>query len=171
MPKSVPISVRISDDDAAFLARYEAPGANTPSEKLRAILASARERHEGARDFAGCANLVANMLRPAIEDVRRSQRKVGMRSDFVSRLYERLPELLGEMMVAAPEAGNEREALLDLEAVLADQIFSLFEEILDMGLTSRSRSYDPALVRERLSPALEILDLIKLKEQSKGEAK
>ncbi len=169
MQKSVPLSVRISDDDAAFLARFEAPGAKTPSEKLRAILAAARERDEGARDFTGCANMVTQMLRPGLGRLRRAQRAADTRSEFVLRLYERMPELMAELMSAAPEAEQDREALERLENSLADQLFAMIEEILDMGLTSRSRTYNPSLVRQRLTPILEILELINLRERKQGE--
>lgn len=169
MRKSVPLSVRISDDDAAYLAQFEAPGATTPSEKLRAILAAARERDEGAQDFAGCANVVAEMLRPAMGHVRRAQREAGLRSELVLRVYERMPELMAELLSAAPETENGRRALEDLERRIADQIFAMMEEILDMGLTSQSRCYSPNLIGERLTPILEILALINLREQRKGE--
>ena len=50
MPRRIPLSVRITDADAAFLAQYKAEGATTPSEKLRALLADARRDAEGATD-------------------------------------------------------------------------------------------------------------------------
>jgi len=169
MPRNVPLSVRVSDDDAAFLAKFEAPGANTPSEKLRAILSAARQRQEGARDFNGYARVVEDMLRPAHQRVRTVQREVGIRSHFVSKLYERMPELLAELVASAPEPGQDAEALRNFESTLADQMFALIEEILDMGLTSRSRTYDPDLIREKLPPLLEILDLLKISQDQQKE--
>ncbi|MEM8988354.1 MAG: hypothetical protein AAGC95_16685 [Pseudomonadota bacterium] len=171
MPRSVPLSVRVSDDDAAFLAKFEAPEAKTPSEKLRAILAAARRRHEGAKDFPGCVETVEDMLRPSLHRLREANRVSGQRSDFVMKLYDRLPEIVAELMTADIDAEAGQGALRRFEKDLADQVFSLIEEILDLGLTSRSRSYDPDLLKGRLSPILEILELIKLsREQIKGEA-
>lgn len=165
MPKSIPLSVRISDADAAFLAMYQAEGATTPSEKLRAILAAARRRHDGARDFDGCSSVVEDMLRPAIHRVRNAQRDAGLRSDLVFKIYDRMPELVAELVAAAPEDAQDGPALRKFERALADQVFALMEEILDMGLTSRSRTFDPELIKEKLAPILEILELVRLSQQ------
>ena len=160
MPTSIPLSVRITDEDAEFLATYDAPGARTPSEKIRSLLAAARKRKEGAQDFAAGVELVEDMMRPALHAVRTAQATTATRSEFVLRLYERIPELVAELVSAHPE--SDPESLTDFEARLADVIFALIEEILDMGLTSKSRSYDPALIRKRMDPILEILELLRV---------
>ncbi|WP_421723991.1 hypothetical protein [Bauldia sp.] len=163
------MSVRVSDDDAAFLAAYTTPGANTPSEKVRAILTAARRQHEGARDFVGCAELVTDMLRPGVGRLRELNHEIGTRSDFLMKVYERLPELMAELVTAVPGPEADLEALKKFEAAVADQVFAMVEEVLELGLTTRSRSYDPELVKRRLDPILEVLELIKLsKQQTKG---
>lgn len=164
MAKSVSLSVRLDDEEASFLSAYEATGAVTPSEKMRAILHQARRRQEGIRDFAGCAALMEDLLRPSLTRLRKAQRANGVRSDFVMRLHDRLPELLAELVVSTPdEQATERE-LLDFERKLSDQVFGLIEEVVDMGLTSSRRSYDPELVKLRLKPILELCLLINLAE-------
>ena len=59
--KTVPLSVRVTDADAEFLARLDIAGATTPSEKLRALLTAERTRGEGAGEFGG-----AGLFRVAI---------------------------------------------------------------------------------------------------------
>lgn len=169
MPRSVPLSVRISDEDAAFLAKFQAPGAKTPSEKMRAILAAARQRHEGSNDFEGCVGVVEEMVRPAAHHIRAVQRRKGIRSDFVIRIYERAPELVAGLVAAAPENEPDDKALQKFEAEIAAQIFGLMEEILDMGLTSRSRTYDPNLIENGLTPLLEVFDLLKISRDQNKE--
>lgn len=156
MPKSVPLSVRLNDEEAAFLSAFDAPGAVTPSEKIRAILEEARARQMGVRDYAGCAAMMEDLLRPSLTRIRRAQRQADIRSDFALRMFEKLPELLAELVVATPEDDAGTEQLTKFEAELADQVFALIEEVIDMGLTSRSRTYDPGLIRERMVPILEI---------------
>jgi hypothetical protein len=160
MPKSVPLSVRLNDEEAAFLSAYEAPGAVTPSEKMRAILDDAKSRQIGVRDYAGCAAMMEDLLRPSLTRIRRAQRQADMRSDFALRMFEKLPELLAELVVAAPDDDASVEQLTKFEAELADQVFALIEEIVDMGLTSRSRTYDPGLIRARMVPILEICTIM-----------
>lgn len=170
MPRSVTLSVRVSDDDAAFLAGFEVPGAHTPSEKLRAILTSARLRQEGTRDFDGCARVMEEMLRPGVQKLRSAQREAGVRSHFLMKLYERVPELVADLVASVPEPDGAPEALRRFEAAVAEQVFAVIEEILDMGLTSRSRTYDPDLIRQKLVPILEVLELLKLASRKKEES-
>ena len=91
--KTVPLSVRVSDDDAEFLAGLEISGATTPSEKLRAILTAERTRWERAQDPAEAAEFVRDLLRPAQRRVRRLEADAHKSSDAVLKLDERLPEL------------------------------------------------------------------------------
>jgi hypothetical protein len=168
MPRSVPLSVRISDSDAAFLAQYKADGAKTPSEKLRAILADARNRHSQPDDYAGCVESVSAMLQPAQKRLRNSQRDTRMRSDFIARLYERLPELTASLIIGPETSEPTAIGLEEYEDELAKQVFALIEEMLDLGLTKTSRTYNPALIKSSLEPVLEILDLIRLSKMKKG---
>lgn len=166
MPKSIPISVRLSDDDVAFLADYEVQGARTPSDKLREILRGAREREEGIQDVSSCEELLRSMARPAEKGVRQLQREAGVRSDFVIKLYERLPEMFAELIASAPGPEGEEKDLRRFEADLSAELFSLIEEIFDLGLTSPSRTYDPELMDSRLKPILEITRILEQRRQS-----
>lgn len=161
MPKSVPLSVRISDDDAAFLARFATPGASTPSEKLRAILETARRRHEGEHDFDNALQFVEDIVRPSAHRLRTAQRRLGLRSDFVGKLYEHLPHMLADLVANAPTADDQSVEFQQFEAALADQFFALMEEVLDLGLTSQPRTYDPQLIRQKSEPIIEIVALLK----------
>lgn len=170
MPSNIPLSLRITSDDAAFLAELEMPGAKTPSEKVRAILANARRQHQGTRDFVQCLELVQDMMRPGLNKVRSAQTELGMRSDFVLKLYEKVPEILAELVAVKiePEGASEEQQtrrLRNLEADLANEVFGLIEEIINMGLTSKSRSYDPKLIKDRMEPIVEIVEFQKLIKQ------
>jgi hypothetical protein len=162
MARSVPISVRISDDDAAFLARYKADGAKTPSEKLRAILGDARKLNVQPEDFSGCTEMLSSLLRPSQNRLRSVQHEEGLRSDLLAKLYERLPELVASLMLGPQPAGNPADELVKFEDAIAQQTFALIEDVLNLGLTTVSRTYSPALIKTRLEPILEILDLVRL---------
>ncbi|GAB2185067.1 hypothetical protein [Roseibium sp. LAB1] len=166
MGKSIPISVRLSDEDVEFLANYEVQGARTPSDKMREILRLAREREEGTQDVAACEDLLRSMMRPAERGVRQLQRETGMRSDLVIKLYERLPEIVAQLVAAAPTAETGGDELKQFEAMLSAELFALVEEIFDLGLTTQSRTYDPDLMERRLGPILEIASLLDQKRKA-----
>ncbi|MFC6655727.1 hypothetical protein ACFQEX_09480 [Roseibium salinum] len=167
MAKSIPISVRLSDDDFEFLASYEVQGARTPSDKMREILRIAREREEGTQDVAACEDMLRSMTRPAERGLRQLQRETGMRSDFVIKLYERLPEMVAELVAAAPGPDMGQEELKQFEASLSAEV-ALIEEIFDLGLTSQSRTYDPELMDRGLEPILEIARLLVERKRQAG---
>ena len=181
MPRSVPLSVRISDADAAFLADYQAPDAKTPSEKLRALIAEARRRQAGTEDYNGAAETVRGMIQPARDRLRAAQRDAGgQRSDLIARLYERAPELVASLTIGPDRealqgggsGGDRHAALTAFEADLAAQAFSLIEDMLDLGLTRTSRTYDPFVVRNSLERSLELLELVQISVKSgEGEVK
>jgi hypothetical protein len=167
--KTVPLSVRVTDADAEFLARLEIAGATTPSEKLRAVLAAERSRAEGARDPHQAFEIVRDMLRPAHRGVKHAEAEQGISSDFVRKVYDRLPEIVAVAFVGLGE-GADRKGLTSFEARLLDQVFALVQEVLELGLTARGRCYDPKAVTARLEPVLELVDLIRLsQERRKGD--
>lgn len=169
MPRSVPLSVRITDADAAFLARYKVEGATTPSEKLRALLAEARAQHDEAARFTDRLDRLSSLLAPALKDVRELQRENRMRSDLVMHLYERLPELLAVLMTGPRESDEPRAALCDFEDEVAEQIFTLIEDVLDLGLTDSRRTYNANQVRQRLGPVFETTALLQRNETKEGD--
>lgn len=169
MPRRIPLSVRITDADAAFLAQYKAEGATTPSEKLRALLANARRDAEGATDYASRVEQVSRRFQPAHREVINRQRDCRMRSDFLGKLYERLPELVANLQQGPAQTDDPASDLETLEADVAEQTFALIEEILDLGLTKQGRTYDGQLVQKRLQPILEVSELIRLSKSQEGE--
>lgn len=166
MPSSIPLSLRISSEDAAFLAELEISGAKTPSEKVRAILAAARKQHRGSKDISQCLEIIQDMTRPALTNLRAAQADLNIRSDFIVKLYEKIPEILAELVAAEVDTGKDAKAQLKaLEVALATEVFGFIEEVINMGLTSRSRTYDHKLIRNHMEPIIEIVELQKISKQ------
>ncbi len=83
------------------------------------------------------------------------------------KLYERLPEMLAELIASAPGPEQGEQDLVKFEAALSAELFSLIEEIFDLGLTTPSRTYDPVLMGRRLEPILEVARLLDQRRQSR----
>lgn len=165
MPRSVPLSVRISDEDAAFLARFRADGATTPSEKLRALLAQARSQERGHDDIHTALELARQSLEPARQTWSQTQREEGQRSDLIGRLYDRLPELNATLAMGP---GQGERSLREFEADCRDQIFGLIEDMLDFGLTGANRTYDADGYVARLTPILKLCALLREARSQEG---
>lgn len=159
MRKTVPLSVRVSDDDAAFLASLEIAGAATPSEKLRAILAHTRQRAEGVSDEAEGAEAFRASTRVSERRLRALEIERGMRSDLVRKLYDRAPDLMATLS-AGPSADATREDLAQFEDRLAIQAYALVEELLELATASANRAYDPARLTKRVAAAFDVIDRV-----------
>ncbi len=161
--KSHLVSVRLTDEDAAFLAVVQIPGASTPSEKIRSILMDAKRKNKGTTDYSSCLSLVHDMMLPARKRIKQEEHNSDVQSEFVAKLYEWMEEVTA-LLVIGPEQHNDRgEELRHFESRLADRAFALSETILRLGTTSSCRCYDTHLVRDRIAPSLELCDVIKAK--------
>ena len=158
--KLVPISARVSDADAVFLARLSIVGATTPSEKLRALLADARRRHEGTQDYAHCLALMEETFAPALRRLRRLEHDAHIHSEVLKRLFTWLPDVAALLITGVPDEDENDQALKTLEVRVADRLFALFEETLHLALTTRSQCYDQQLISARIDPVLELAKLI-----------
>ena len=163
--KTTSLSVRVDDDDAAFLAGLSLGDARTPSEKLRLLLQAERRRQEGIGDPLEAADMFRDLLAPAKQRIRRMEKETGARSDFAARLYERLPEIAGATF-AGPGASKKEAAaaLAAFESDILNDVFALILEILELGLTTKNRCYDSRGIKKRLRPLLEIIELINMSE-------
>ncbi|NHK27009.1 hypothetical protein FF098_003710 [Parvularcula flava] len=181
--KTTPLSVRVNDDDAAFLARLEIGNARTPSEKLRALLEAERQRQEGLGDRIQAAEAFHDLLRQSRRQVRQLEGEADLRSDFMLKVTERLPELAGTVFAGPSgaekggagkgtgKASADPETVLKaFEAQLLDEVFALIRETLEAGLTRENRCYDPQGVSKRLGPVLELVELVNMSlEKRKGD--
>ena len=167
--KTVPLSVRVSSDDAEFLARLPIEGASTPSEKMRAVLREERRRREGFREYRNALTLTREMLTPTVERTQETEHDLGVRSDLIHLGVAWLPDVFATALTGLPPDGGEGEDLARFESRLADRIFGLIESALRLGVTKQVRGCDPDLIADRLPPLLELIDVVRATHQTKGE--
>ena len=166
MPKTIPMSVRVSPEDAEFISRLEIGDAITPSDKIRALLQESRKRQEGFRDLAGCVAMVSEMLAPVSTQLLELESQERIHSELVLKLKQWIPETTGFLLthLARRSDLDPRDSLEELERQLADRIFLLIEDVFRMGVTRECRGYDPAVIRDRIAPVLELAELIRSNE-------
>ena len=61
----IPLSVRIDQEEADFIAQLSIEGASTPSEKIRELLKQARMSHETVRDYSFALDEMERLIQPA----------------------------------------------------------------------------------------------------------
>lgn len=153
--KAVALSARISQEDADFLAGLVIEGATTPSDKLRAIIAEARDHHRGEYDYAAALKYSQTLFAPAQRALREAAHKEGRQSQLLERVQQWLPEMVALVQSQTHFSDNESTVtLVDYERELAERIFSLIESVLQLGITEWSNCYAAETLKERLEPVL-----------------
>lgn len=161
--KSVSLSVRLSPEEAAFLAMYQSEGATTLSEKMRAIISEARQRRAGSENYAECLGFTEELLAPSMHRLREAESAESMHSELLLNFVHWLPDIVATSMVNVPEAGdpNAAERLSKLEAAIADRIFVLMEQVLRLAVTDESPCYDTTIIATHMPAVIKLNDIIK----------
>ncbi len=172
--KMLPLSVRVSLDDAAFLSSHSIAGAKTPSEKIRALIRQARHRQEGVHDYAEGLVVQEEEMSIFIHGLREAENHVQTHSEFLFQLAQWLPEATAFLLSNIPgksEDGEpaDLESMKQLERSAAQRVMGLMEAVLRMGITPRNPCYDESLISDRLKGVLELCGLIQTIRQAKGE--
>lgn len=171
--KSVPVSVRLSQEEVEFLARLEIQGANTPSEKLRAIIHETRQRMEEPDDFAQAIKDVNQWLSPVFLALQQSESEQELYSSLMASVRDWLPELLAFVLSNGPRVGQRQDlpSLQTLERGVTERLFRILESLLQQAMPSRCRCYDPDVLRQRSELVTELAQtLLQVKEQQSKES-
>ncbi len=155
--KTKQVGVRLTDEEAEFLATFKVADAATPSDKLRAIIDEARRRHLGTEEYAGSLAIAEDLLEPTIRIIKNSENSHHMHSELVTRLKEWVPECMAYLIASnGNETLLEKEELLDIEKAVAQRVFTLMQSVLQLAVTHSKPLYDNAALGAGIGPVLEL---------------
>ncbi|MDA0782505.1 MAG: hypothetical protein O2970_10380 [Proteobacteria bacterium] len=157
--QAIPFSVRLPQEDAEFIANMEIKGAKTPSDKIRAIIAKAREEEKEDKDYKNILRKAQEMFIPALDKLREEELKKGEHSELTGIVSECLVETCA-FFISALSENKKGTNLNNLEKGVADRIFTLFERVMRMGVTAQAPCYNKVIIKEHLAPVLELAGII-----------
>ena len=160
--RTCPISGRIAEEDYEFLMQHSIAGKVTASEKLRHIAAFYRQYHESMRTYSECLAEIQRLLGPFRRDLKALENANAKHSELLDRITTAVPELLAFLITSEPpaDAPSSPAYLTGVEERVCRMTLSLLESIMRMGLTRESPTYNPHLLRSKLSTILELADLL-----------
>lgn len=160
--KAVSLSTRISQEDAEFLSALKIEDANTPSEKLRVIIAETRKRHEGEQDYRSSLLMYQDLLNRVVTVSRELEMENQIHSELISRLTEWLPDMMAFATTMGSELQHSRnvDTLKKFEDGVTDRSFRLFQSILQMGITDTCPCYQTDAVSKRMSEIVKLVNVI-----------
>ncbi len=155
------IGVRLTDKEAEFLATLKVENAVTPSDKLRAIIDEARQRHRGTEDYAGSLKLVQDLVAPSARIVRESENEQRMHSELVTRLEEWVPECMAFLLASnGKETTLDNKQLVEIEAAMVQRVTVLMTSVLQLAITRTAPLYDGHALDSAIEPVLELARVI-----------
>ena len=160
--KSVPLSVRLSREDAAYIASLKAVDAVTMSEKVRYLVSQARIEAERGETFEGVVEQTEDTLAPLKQALDFLEQEQGQRSALLRSLIVALPRILAELEAADVDGDPPVfESLRDLEASVATRIRDLLDQFARLSVTREAPCLDPSIMRKTTEPLMELLEIIK----------
>jgi hypothetical protein len=164
------MSVRVPSEDVEWLSSLEVPGAVTPSDKLRGLIAQMRRQHQGTMDYAACVAWLRDLLGPFVVALRDVENRHRLHSDAVNAIVEWMPQIAATMLAERRFGKDAPAQATALEDVLLQRCFQLFNTLLRLGVTPRAECYDPAAIERHLGRVLELAEMISNdRKQRKGK--
>ncbi|SEQ21183.1 hypothetical protein SAMN03080615_00714 [Amphritea atlantica] len=105
--KSIPISVRLSPAEAAFLADFTAPDAVTPSDKLRFIINKVRKEEHAPHSLADSKQRASGYLAPALAVIEQAESRCQKQSSLLATQHYWLERSLSSLLF---HAGNIKQS-------------------------------------------------------------
>jgi len=160
MAKTIPISVRVSHEDAAFIANLQIDDALTPSDKIRSIIKEAKKQSERTVNYEGCLKIARDTLKELTQKIKASEMEQKQHSELVNAFTDWVGESFAYMAAAKNEIDEEKIELKELEEGISQRVFRLFEVVARLGVTSKAPCYDDAIITKGFVPLVELIDLI-----------
>ena len=160
MTKTVPISVRVSNEDAEFIANLQIDNAVTPSDKVRSLIKEAKQQKERIVSYEGCLNIARETLKDLVQKVKTIESKEKEHSELVNVFNEWVTECFAYVASAKYEIQEDQIKLKQLEEGISERVFRLFEAVARMGVTSQEPCYNKKIILTGFLPILELIQII-----------
>ena len=146
MAKTIPISLRVSHEDAEFIANLQMDGAITPSDKVRSIIRNAKKQNERIVSYEGCLKIAHEALKGLTQKVKATELEAKHHSELVNMFNDWITESFAYVASASNEMEEGKLGLEQLEDGISERVFRLFEVVARMGVTSNAPCYDKEIV-------------------------
>lgn len=154
----IPVSVRISQEDADFIAALKIEGAHTPSEKIRELLTRARVAHTQPHDYGTALEQMEQFFHNAKHDVLHAEKNLGIHSHILARLFELLPDLAAALAQGIAD-NADAAALQQYEREAMWRVVRLTDSILQLAVTGKGAAYDDTVL-DNLDNTLRLAEII-----------
>lgn len=161
----IPLSVRIGQEEADFIAALQIDGAFTLSDKIRELLKQARQAHEVGQDYAHALAQAERAFLPVRHSLLQAEQDLGVHSAILARLLELLPDWVAMAMTEGAQLQAEPESLRAYEAAMMTRAVRLMEGVLQLLLGASDAAYDETVLQQ-LDNVLKLAQIVQQQKQA-----
>ncbi len=157
--KTIPLSVRISHEDAEFIANLDIEGAKTPSDKIRAIIKEKRKSDLSGSDYSEVLTNIENYLLPISRQIKQVQHDENTYSQVIEPIRDSIAEILAYFI----SSGRNVENILscqEFENELMERVSRLFERTIHLGVIQSTNTTRKNIFRNKLNTYIQLLRLL-----------
>ncbi|MBN0985807.1 hypothetical protein [Amphritea pacifica] len=157
--KSIPISVRLSPAEAAFLADFTAPDAVTPSDKLRFIINKVRKEEHAPHSLADSKQRASGYLAPALAVIEQAESRCQQQSTLLATQHYWLERSLSSLLFHAGNIKQSDDAIQLYERECLELLANTTGQLLRQLKPPLSSSHNPDMldnVRHKLDELMNV---------------
>lgn len=143
----IPVSVRISQEDADFIAQLQIEGATTPSEKIRELLTQARLAIDSPKSYDTMLRQMEDLLSVARYEVLQREKELGVHSHILARVFESMPDLIATLSAGGLNNASHAD-LCHYEKEVMWRVVRVMESILQLAVVGKGAGYDDTILNE-----------------------
>lgn len=162
MGRSVPVSVRLSPEDASFLAALEIDGCVTVSQKIRHVVSQARMAAQAKEDVTQDQEVIGQKVEPFRRKIAALEAS-GQSAVFLRQLCHWLPAVMAMIEVAGETATD----LGAIEIKARDKMLDILDHMARQALTEESLNLNSHLFSDMRPNLIEILKILAERENHK----
>ena len=162
------VSARIPTDDLQWLATLDIHGANTPSDKLRALVSQLRRQHEGALEYSASLQWMRDLVSPFLTAVGAFEHRQGRHSEVLRLISDWVPQLMALLVAESTLGKDPLRKAQEIEDKLVARCVQLLTGIMRLGITASTDCYDPQVLDKHLPHLIELSAIIDSSRRSSG---
>ena len=171
--KSVPVSVRVSPEDAEFIASLKIEDAVTPSDKIRALIKRARLLESREKSYEGALSSFQAQFRAVLNQLAQHEQQEELHSELVRLFLDWLVE--ADAYASSPPLNNDTQTraadLMRFEQGVMERTLRLCETVIRLGITKTAPCYDPDIVSHNIDRVLDLSAVVSASRTRKEKSK
>lgn len=158
--KSVPLSVRLPQQDAEFIAALKAGDAVTMSEKVRHLVGEARRLADEGSSFEGVVKHTTEVLGPLARALDAIEKHDSENSQLLRAFLQWLPGLLATLETVDFEDETPiKDQLTEIEGKAAKRTQDFLDQLARLAVTTEAPCLNKQIMRRTLQPLTELIEL------------